>query len=293
LQPGFILTRIDQKPIAPLLQKAVASRQPDAIKRLLLERQLLGRINGAPGTAVALTYLDGKNGAFTANVARQRVTREMSPAFGNFGPQPLDFEAKRLPSGFGYLRFNIWVMPMLEKMRTALKEMADAPGVIFDVRGNPGGVGGLASGISGHLFTTQTSLGKMQLRSGYQNLVAFPQPFVYRGALVVLTDHGSASTSEIFAAGLQDAGRAVVVGERTAGAALPSVIEKLPTGALFQYAIGDFKTPKGTLVEGRGVTPNVTALHTRASLLANRDMQLEAALAQLQQLQKQRGTATK
>jgi carboxyl-terminal processing protease len=95
-------------------------------------------------------------------------------------------------------------------------------------------------------------------------------------------DSGSASTSEIFAGGMQELGRAVVVGERTAGAALPSVIQKLPTGALFQYAIGDFKTPKGTLLEGRGVIPNQVVKLTRAGLLAGRDLSLEAAVSALQ-----------
>jgi carboxyl-terminal processing protease len=72
------------------------------------------------------------------------------------------------------------------------------------------------------------------------------------------------------------------VGERSAGAALPSLLQKLPTGAVFQYAIGDFKTPKGTLIEGRGVIPDVEIKLTRAGLLARRDLPLEAAVTELQ-----------
>ncbi|HEY6330993.1 MAG TPA: S41 family peptidase, partial [Blastocatellia bacterium] len=73
-------------------------------------------------------------------------------------------------------------------------------------------------------------------------------------------------------------GRAVVVGQKSAGAALPSIIQKLPTGALFQYAIADFKTPKGILIEGRGVIPDVPVKLTRAALLAGTDPQLDAAV---------------
>ena len=64
-------------------------------------------------------------------------------------------------------------------------------------------------------------------------------------------------------------------------AALPSVIQKLPTGALFQYAIADFKTPKGVLIEGRGVIPDVDVKPTRRTLLAGRDAQLDAAVEQI------------
>jgi len=97
--------------------------------------------------------------------------------------------------------------------------------------------------------------------------------------VVILIDGGSASTSEIFAGGLQDVGRAIVVGERSMGAALPSIISKLPSGALFQYAMADFKTASGTLIEGRGVKPDVEVKLTRAALLKGRDPQLDAAIA--------------
>jgi len=122
----------------------------------------------------------------------------------------------------------------------------------------------------------------MQMRAGYQNFAVTPQSLVYSGPLAIILDGGSASTSEVFASGMQELGRAVIVGERSTGAALPSVIQKLPTGALFQYAIGDFKTPKGTLIEGRGVLPDVPVKLARAALLAGRDMSLEAAVLALQ-----------
>jgi carboxyl-terminal processing protease len=282
LRTGFAIQQINGAPVAPLLQKLNKSPESESLKRLRLERMILARLNGAAGQPVKLTYLDSRNLPLEAELVRDPIRGEFSPAFGNFPPQLLDFEAKRLPSGFGYIRFNIFVTPMMAKIRTALRDMKDAPGLIFDLRGNPGGIGGMASGIGGHLFKEQTSLGKMQMRSGYSNFAVFPQTLLYAGPVVVIIDNGSASTSEIFAGGLQELGRVIVVGERSAGAALPSVIQKLPTGALFQYAIGDFKTPKGTLLEGRGVIPNFAVKLTRAGLLAGRDLPLEAALKVLQ-----------
>jgi carboxyl-terminal processing protease len=80
---------------------------------------------------------------------------------------------------------------------------------------------------------------------------------------------------------MQELGRASVVGERTAGAALPSYFQKLPTGALFQYAIGDFKTPKGVLIEGRGVAPDVEVKMNRRALLDGHDPQLDAAIEEI------------
>lgn len=282
LRPGFVLQRINATPVAELLAKLDKVQVMANLKSLRAERLVQARLNGAAGQPVQLTYLDERNQVHEVTLTRTRITGEFSPAFGNFGPQHMEFEAKRLPSGYGYIRFNIFVMPMMEKVRAALREMQDVPGLIFDLRGNPGGLGGMAPGIGGHLFKEQLSLGKMQMRSGYTNFAVFPQPLQYAGRIAILQDGSSASTSELFTSGMQELGRAVIVGERSAGAALPSLIQRLPTGALFQYAIGDFKTPKGTLIEGRGVIPNLEVKLTRAGLLSGRDLPLEAAVAALQ-----------
>jgi carboxyl-terminal processing protease len=121
----------------------------------------------------------------------------------------------------------------------------------------------------------------MKMRAGELKFTVFPQANPYTGPVAVLIDGMSASTSEVFSSGIQEMGRAVIVGERSAGLALPSFIQKLPTGALFQFAIADFKTPKGVLVEGRGVIPDVEVKYDRASLLKGHDAQLEAAVEQI------------
>jgi carboxyl-terminal processing protease len=281
LRTGFVIDKVDDTTVEQVIATFAKSKESQAITKLRITRALLGRINGAPETTVRITYLDERDQPHEVIVARERLKGEMSPRFGNFPPQYTEFEAKRLSGGIGYIRFNVFVISVMERIRAAIRGMSDAPGIIIDLRGNPGGLGGMAPGIAGVLEKEPTSLGTMQMRSDYQRFAVFPQPNPYLGAVVVLTDGGSASTSEIFAAGMQEIGRAVVVGERTVGAALPSVIQKLPTGALFQYAIADFKTPKGTLIEGRGVIPDVEVKFDRRALLEGRDAQLDAAIEQI------------
>ncbi|MBO0721772.1 MAG: PDZ domain-containing protein [Blastocatellia bacterium] len=285
LRTGFLLAQIDDKSLDQLgaeVKERMAKQKESAVMAdFVTVRLLRSHINGKPGTRVSLKYLDEHDKTHAVTVEREVRKGEFSQPFGNFPAQFTEFETKRLPGGIGYFRFNVWVVSQMEKLRSALKEMKDAPGIIIDVRGNPGGLGGMASGLAGLLDTRQFSLGTMHLRSGYQNFVAFPQENAYTGPLAILIDFGSASTSEVFAAGMQEAGRAVIVGERSVGAALPSVFEKLPTGALFQYAIADFKTPKGVLVEGHGVIPDVEVKPTRAALLEGQDAPLEAAVDEI------------
>ena len=283
LRPGFIIKKIDDTTVEQVVERFSKSTESPAIVRTRITRAALARINGKPDTTVRITYLDDRDQPHEVTVAREKLKGEMSPRFGNFPPQYTEFESKRLEGGIGFIRFNIFVTPVMERIRQALRSMSDAPGIIIDLRGNPGGLGGMASGIAGALEEKQTSLGVMKLRSGRQAFIVFPQKDPYLGPVVILVDGGSASTSEIFAAGLKEIGRATIIGERTMGAALPSIFGKLPTGALFQYAIADFKTPAGVLIEGLCVKPDIEVKLTRGALLEGRDPQLDAAVGMINQ----------
>jgi carboxyl-terminal processing protease len=278
LRTGFVITEIDGKPVTESAKKFSASTERPLMVKLRLERTLAAQIGGTPKTTLKLRYLDENNQPQAGSIVREPVGGEVSPAFGNFPPQHTVFEARRLRGNVGYIRFNIFVMSLMDRLRAAIRQMGDAPGLIIDLRGNPGGVGGMANGIAGMLEQHDGSLGVMKTRGGELKFAFFSQPGAYAGKVIILMDSGSASTSEVFAAGMQELGRVRVVGEQSIGAALPSVFEKLPTGAIFQYAIADFRTPKGILIEGRGVIPDTEVKVTRRSLLQGRDEPLETAV---------------
>lgn len=287
LRPGFVVKQVGAQAVAQLIAPVAKLDESSARKDLRRARRVLAALSGAPGSIITMTYLDEQNRAQTVSLTRRKLPGELAPRVGNFPPQYTEFEARRLPNGqssWGYLRFNIFTPPVMEKIKTTLREFRDTDGLVFDLRGNPGGLGAMASGIAGLLSDKSGSLGTMKMRTNELKFAVTPQADPYLKPVAILIDGMSASTSEVFAAGMQELGRAVVVGERSAGACLPSVFEKLPTGALFQFAVADFRTPRGVLVEGRGVQPDVAVKQQRQALLAGRDAQLEAALIQLTRL---------
>ena len=83
----------------------------------------------------------------------------------------------------------------------------------------------MASGLSGWLTDKEFSLGVMTLRQGFISFEVSPQEHAFTGPVALLIDVGSASTSEILAAGLQEAKRARIFGEVSVGAALPSSVK--------------------------------------------------------------------
>jgi carboxyl-terminal processing protease len=164
-------------------------------------------------------------------------------------------------------------------MQNAVEDCRDCRGFLLDLRGNPGGIGGIATGVAGW-FTEQAGLqlGTMHTRTANINFAVFPRPEPFRGPLAVLVDGCSGSTAEILAGGLKDMHRARIFGTRTAGAALPSIIEKLPNGDGFQYAVANYISQGGQPLEGRGVIPHDEVRLTRRGLLDGHDAVLDTAL---------------
>lgn len=285
LKTGFVVTKIGGKTVAEILapiEKVFVERnEGEKVRRVYRERILASEIDGTPGTTAEIEVLNAKNQTQKFSVKRVTAEYEMSEALGNFPAQEVMFEAKRLDGNVGYIRFNVWVTPQMSKIRQAVREFADAKGIIFDLRGNPGGIGGMAAGVAGLLAKERFSLGSMNGRDLQQNFIVYPQSNPFLGKIMIISDYATGSTSEIFAAGMQENGRAKVIGETSAGAVLPSFFDTLATGAIFQYPIADYKSPKNVLIEGRGVVPDTKVATTRQSLLAGRDLPLEEAVRQI------------
>ena len=211
--------------------------------------------------------------------------------FGNLPPSTLQFERTsaetKQHARVAVVRFNIWLPPVAAAFEKAMPELRAADAVVIDLRGNPGGVSAVAQGVAGHFVAETISLGTMKGRRDHLELVAQPRRVArdgsavepYRGPLAILIDEGSASTSELFAAGLRDHDRARLFGSPSAGAALPAVMDRLPNGDVFMHASMDYIRPNGERVEGRPVVPDVATPLRRSDLRAGRDAALEAALA--------------
>lgn len=110
-----------------------------------------------------------------------------------------------------------------------------------ETKGDPNDVVAVAKWSSSKL---RTSKGKVE-------------PFA--GKIAVLVDGGSGSASEISAAALKDHLNVPLVGTRSAGAVLASIMMPLPRGYMLQYPITDYVTLKGLRLEGNGVKPDIEA----------------------------------
>jgi carboxyl-terminal processing protease len=284
LRPGFVIKTVGARSLDSVIAEIEKHPLWGSIIRPELPVFLVaGFINGEQTSPVRLGYLDARNHLRTITIRRERLKGEMSLAIGNLPSMYTEFEAKRLRGGVGYIRFNAFVPSLMKKVCGALRTMKDAPGMILDLRGNQGGLLGMVGGLAGLLETNPVSIGIMQTRTSRIPLFVFPQTAPYSGPMVILLDGSTQSAGEMFASGLQETGRAILVGEKSAGNTLPSAIKKLPTGAIFQYGFANYETSAGKRLEGSGITPDLTVTLSRRNLLRGGDPQLSAAIRRLRE----------
>ncbi len=253
----------------------------DSESRRLALRAINQKLSGAANAPVKLDLIDA-DGKPKQVVLSTKTDTSTAVQFGNLPGVRVQFESRLLPGGAGYIRFNEFLDPvnLMPKFETALHDFAHAPGVILDLRGNPGGIGIMAMGLAGFFIEDSgRQLGEMKMRGTTLKFTVFPRAETYPGKVAILLDEGSASTAEIFAQGMQDLKRARIFGTRSAGAALPSDIIRLPNGDGFQYPTASYTSSGGRVLEGNGVIPDVEVRQNRGAIAAGRDLVIDAAAA--------------
>ena len=156
--------------------------------------------------------------------------------------------------GIGYIRLERFSRRAGEEVRQAITEMklqGELKGVILDLRGNPGGLLDAAVEVvskfvpRGSLIVTT----KGRKPESDKTYLSTEDPLLPSTPLVVLTDRGSASASEIVAGALQDLDRALIVGTRTFGKGLVQTILPLNFGAQLKITTARYYIPSGRSIQ--------------------------------------------
>lgn len=280
LKPGLVITALGGRTPEQIVAQALQT-PPDneRNRRASLVQTLRTLLYGEPGDEIEIRYLD-ENGQ-TQDTTLRHAERSASTCVQfdpNLPPACTEFAMRRLAGGIGYLRFSAFLPTALDSVLQAIDELHDAPALIIDLRGNPGGVFPVRKAIASQLVGERTLFMRYQLRDeveeAYLDFVADP----YRGLVVILVDELSASSSEEFAGSLQALGRATIVGSQTPGRCLVANMVLLPHDAVLSYPYGQSQTPDGRVLEGNGVVPDVEVGLDRDLLLQGIDTQIEAAI---------------
>lgn len=279
IEVGWRLKSIHRRTIAGLVKHYARKSLPDKIKSFYIQRHLNEVIQGGTVKRIRTDWYPPGKRALKVYMMPTADSRELSDSVGHLPSHRIEFEQRYLENDILYIRFNYFVPNLMAEIRVSIEQASEqAQGLIIDLRSNLGGLTVMATGISGLLVDEPTNLGKLNLKKGHMTYQGYPQRKRFSGPVAVLIDGSSASTSEMFAAGLQEAGRARVFGESSMGQSLPSLFKKLPSGDLFQYAVGDYHTPGGYRIEKNGVVPDEVLVPSFDQLEQGVDLPMTEAL---------------
>jgi carboxyl-terminal processing protease len=187
-----------------------------------------------------------------------------------------------LDNGIGHLRIINFADNTNEEVKKALAEFKASHGtaLVLDLRNNPGGllrsVVDVASqfldeGLVLYEINAQGERTDWAVKSGGEGR-GFP--------MVVLINQFSASASEVLSGALVDHQRATLIGTPSFGKGSVNTLRPLSDGSAVYFSIARWYTPKGTLIEGEGITPDIVV---EAVPKSTEDVQLNRAVEVLEQ----------
>jgi carboxyl-terminal processing protease len=209
------------------------------------QEESVSLIKGPPGTQVRLTWVSAGHRR-TRTVSRSTVT--------------VPVVASRLKRDgacrVGVVRLAQFSSGAHGEVDAALGKLLDrrARAFVLDLRGNGGGLVTEAQLVASAFLTDGPIVTTRGRAVPEQTLRATGDPVVPKAPLAVLVDGGTASASEIVTGALQDRGRARVVGERTFGKGVFQEVIELSNGGALDITAGQYFTPKGRNLGGKGVT---------------------------------------
>jgi carboxyl-terminal processing protease len=286
VEPGMIVTALDGQPIADRLAEAAKTVLPSSTERVTKLR-ILSNVFSAPlETPVDVSLQRADGSIFDAKFARQILSN---------APR---VTAQKLPSGFGYIRFDEFHPALVKHFKEALENFRGAPGVILDLRRNRGGVGATLEAMASYFFKSKTLFERRMSRKQVsaserdgrhteeqQVFVGKGGSQIYAGPVVLLLSEYSASATEVFAAGMQDARRATLVGSQTCGCVLGITHDRvMKGGGVLEISEVLWFSPNDRRLEGEGVIPDKVVVPTIASLQQKKDVVLEEGEKTLREL---------
>ncbi len=208
-------------------------------------------MRGKPGQSVKITIARNNNEKIELNLKREIIKRQI-----------VSYSIKE---GLAYVRISQFNENAYRELSVAIsslkKEMSsEIPGLILDLRGNPGGLLDQSIKVSsafldgGEVVST-----KGRKESDNRNYNADIGELLKGVPLVILIDEGSASASEIVAGAIQDRKRGLIVGMKSFGKGSVQTIVPLKGGkdGAIKLTTQRYYTPSGESIQGRGITPNI------------------------------------
>ena len=184
-------------------------------------------------------------------------------------------KSRLIEKNIGYLRLTSFNENSSNQLKTKINELnqnKNLTGFIFDLRNNPGGLLSQAIKIS-DFFLNDGEIVSTKGRKKSENRKWFAKKgdLTDGKPLIILTNYGSASASEIVAGALKDHKRGIIVGENTFGKGSVQSIIPLKNKGAIRLTISKYYLPSGKSISNIGVVPDIFVEENNEKFLINTD----------------------
>ena len=185
-----------------------------------------------------------------------------------------------LPGEIVYFELSTFADNTDEILADALKEIGElgAQGIVLDLRNNLGGLLSTTINVASQFLNDGLVLYAVDGDGHRTDYEVKSDGAAQDIPLVVLVNQFSASASEVLSGALQDHERAILIGTTTFGKGSVNLPKRLNNGSGLYFTIGRWYSPKGRLIEGEGLEPDILV---EAGIANDEDPQLEKALEYL------------
>ena len=226
LRAGDVIVELDGKPIK--------GKKNDEVSKLL---------KGQPKTSVKITIRrEGEPNLIDKNVVREEI-KINSVSYSGI-----------IDNDLGYIRLTGFTENAGQEVKNALQALeakTKLKGLIFDLRGNPGGLLNEAVNIV-NIFVNkgvEVVSTKGKAKEWDKTYHALNNPVDTEIPVAVLVNSSSASASEIVSGSLQDLDRGIIIGQRTFGKGLVQTTRPLSYGAQLKVTTAKYYIPSGRCIQ--------------------------------------------
>jgi carboxyl-terminal processing protease len=222
IRPGDVISAVDGKSADGMTSDLVAKA-----------------LKGPKGTHVQVTMVrEGQSKPLSFDLVRDEI------------PHPSVDLKYEIRLGVGYVHLTQFQETTAQEVLDAVDSFGNLKGLIFDLRGNPGGLLSQAVEVCDHLLAKGQSIVSQRGRAyPDQNYTATHGNEGRTFPIVVLVNRNTASAAEIVSGALQDHDRALIVGETTFGKGLVQTVYNLSENTGLALTTYHYYTPSGRLIQ--------------------------------------------
>lgn len=284
---GIVITMRDNKltivsPIKNTPGEKAGLRAGDIISAIdgeetaeMSQMKAVDMMRGEEGTEVTLTIDRGDEDLFDVEIVREDIEVPY-------------VETEMKTDDIGYISLAQFIENVgqdVEKAVVNLKEQG-ARGIILDLRNNPGGLLDEAVNVAS-VFLDEGVIVSVRQKDETERILKVNNNISSdtQIPLIIMTNNGSASASEIVAGAAQDYDRAKLIGTTTFGKGVVQSVVPLQDGSAVSLTTARYYTPNGNYIHEKGIEPDTEVeLDVEAAQEDGSDNQLDKAIAEMENM---------